>query len=105
MSLGWFPSPHAWFWSSPTRIFSPLSTKWPNACFNQPEAAVAPAADLPPEGLREQLAHLHDRIETLPQPHGAALAGAGLALGGAGQNPLAPAERGLHRLAEKPLKR
>src|SRR5687768_10869140 len=73
---------------SESRKRPPLSTKWPNSCSDKPEAAIATAADLAPEGLREQLAHLHDRIETLPQPHGAALAGARLALGGAGQDPL-----------------
>jgi hypothetical protein len=66
-------------------IKPPLSTRWPNSCFDEPEAAIAPAADLPPKGLREQLAHLRDRVQTFPQPHGADLAGAGLAFGGAGQ--------------------
>ena len=86
-------------------IFTPLSTKGPNSCFDQPEAAVAPAADLPPDSPREQVAHLRDRVETLPQPHGADLAGAGLAFGGADQEPLAPAERGLIEVGLDVLRR
>ena len=43
-----------------------FSTRWPSSCLDEPEAAVATAADLPPEGLREQLAHLRDRVETFP---------------------------------------
>src|SRR5690348_5521521 len=84
---------------------APLSTRWPKSGSDEPEAAVAPAADLPPKGLREQLAHLRERVEPLPQPHGADLAGARRAFGGAGQDPLAPAERGLVQVGPDVLRR